>query len=372
MWRTTLLTVILGSLVLMPATGQRHADDLVYREGGVRANLRGLLEERGQSLEKALFLRLSKSTTDYRLGAGDVIRIEIVGNEALSQPLEQLTITRSGMITIPFLGAVKVEGRTASELEEEIRTLLKARQLIRDPETLVYIIDYQAKPFYIVGEIDNPGEYVMSQQMSLTEALLMAGGMEQTGAVDSVAGRYGFLHRRILNDAPEWHPETVVSNPEIPRPGMEVIKIDLEPLRTGGILTPDIVLRRGDVFVVPKRVVEHFYVVGDLRRPGPYEIPGPASRSLLLTQAIAQAGGANPTAKLNKGTVVRYDSNGKRVAMKFNFKAVLKGMQKDIRIRGNDIVFIPGSNMKTIQAGLLGIVPSVATYQSRDVIPTGR
>ena len=80
MWRTTLLIVTVCSFVLMPAVGQDHADGLTQRGPGEPVNFRGLVEERGQSLEKASFLRISKSTTDYRLGQGDVIRIEIVNN----------------------------------------------------------------------------------------------------------------------------------------------------------------------------------------------------------------------------------------------------------------------------------------------------
>jgi polysaccharide biosynthesis/export protein len=373
MWRTTFLVVIFGSLVLGPAPGQqtdlqplrRTSDGVAVRDPGVQGNFRGRTAERGQTLEAAPFLRLSKSTADYQLGTGDVIRIEIVGNEALSQPLQSLTITGSGDVTIPFLGAVKAAGRTAAELEIEIQTLLKTRQLIRDPGVLVYINDYQAKPIYLVGQVDNPGEYVMSQQMTLTEAILMAGGMEQSGGADLVSGRYGYLHRRIAEDAPDWRPEPVVNNPEIPRPGREVIKIDLEPLRTGGTLQPDILLRRGDVFVVPMRVVQYFYAVGDLRNPGPSELPGPDARTLRLSQAIAQSGGVNQTAKLSKGLLLRYDSSGKRVERKFDFTAVLRGKQPDFPIVGGDIIFIPGSKVKTLQYGLLGVVPSAAQGRAR-------
>ena len=111
--------------------------------------------------------------------------------------------------------------------------------------------------------------------------------------------------------------------------------------------------------------MESFYVVGDVRNPGAFELAGPTSRPLLLTQAIAQAGGANQTAKLTKGTVLRYDSNGKREDVAFNFKDILAGKQPDVRVGPNDIVFIPGSKIKTIQYGLLGVVPTAAQNRAR-------
>jgi protein involved in polysaccharide export with SLBB domain len=252
-------------------------------------------------------------------------------------------------------------------LEDAIAAGLKEKEILRDPEVLVYITDYQAKPIYILGEVDNQGEYIMSQQLTLMEAILMAGGLDFT------ADRYGYLQRELSIDAPPWKPAGAIEDPEVPRPGRQVIKVDLEPLKTGGVLKPDILLKKGDVFTVPRRRPRLFYVIGDVRAPGAYDIPAPAERSMLVSQAIAQAGGPAPTAKLAKGILVHSDEAGRRVERRVDFAAIMKGKDQDFRVNPNDVIFIPGSVTKTLQQGLLGAIPPAAqTSATQSIQSIGR
>ncbi|MBN1571268.1 MAG: polysaccharide biosynthesis/export family protein [Acidobacteria bacterium] len=314
------------------------------------------------------FQRLPGISPDYRMGPRDVLRIDVTGMAGLNQ---NFRISNSGNINFSPLGDIHAADLTAEELETEISMRLKNQGLLKNPEVLVYIESYEAKPIYVVGEVDNPGEYIMSQHMTLMDAIFVAGGLDFT------ASRYGFLHRRILpgkeaefvkaqepigkrpifniwmdGNAPQ---AGIMKNPEIAAPGTEVIKIDLEPLKAGGLLEPDIPLRAGDVFVVPRRNVQFFYVVGEVVNPGAYEVQ--PRMSLLASQAISYAGGPAKTAKTSEGMLVRYDENGSRRESQVDYAAILKGKQKDFAVLPNDIIFIPGSNAKTLGYGLLGIVP---------------
>ena len=49
------------------------------------------------------------------------------------------------------------------------------------------VLDYQAKPIYVIGEVDNPGQYVMSQPWTLTEAILVAGGLDVTSGSTGIS-----------------------------------------------------------------------------------------------------------------------------------------------------------------------------------------
>ncbi len=321
--------------------------------------------EKGQLLDRALFLRIPKISTDYVLGPGDELKIEVVGEDALTVALQTVKISNSGEISVPFLGSLQAAGKTAAELEASIAGLLERRELMKRAEVLVFISDYQAKPIYIMGEVDNPGEYIMSQQMTLMEAIFMAGG------IDFTADRFGYLHRRVSSKGSQ-RPEGILSHPDKAGPGAEAIKVDLEPLKNGGVLQPDIALRAEDVFVVPKRPVRLFYAIGDFRLPGAYEIPPPAERGLRVSQALAQAGGPNQTAKLSRGVLVRYDEDGKRVDRKINISAILQGKEPDIPIQPNDIMFIPGSTVKTLEYGLLGSLPGAVQSSAQTTIQTVR
>jgi protein involved in polysaccharide export with SLBB domain len=147
----------------------------------------------------------------------------------------------------------------------------------------------------------------------------------------------------------------ILKNPDVAAPGTRVIRVDLEPFKTGGVIEPNLLMEAGDVFVVPRRNIQYFYVVGDVVRPGAHEAilgkPIPAS------QAISFAGGPSKTAKMSKGLLVRYDANGQRRESKVDYSAILRGKAKDFDVLPNDIIFIPGSNAKSLGYGLLGIIP---------------
>jgi polysaccharide export outer membrane protein len=110
-------------------------------------------------------------------------------------------------------------------------------------------------------------------------------------------------------------------------------------------------LRGGDIIQVPERRPEMFYIIGEVHRPGVFQLP--VKEKVFLTQAIAQAGGPMRTAKANKGMLVRFDESGNRTEMALNFNDILKGRKPDMLISPNDVIFIPGSTFKNIRDGPL-------------------
>ncbi len=65
------------------------------------------------------------------------------------------------------------------------------------------------------------------------------------------------------------------------------------------------------------------------------------------------------TAKMNSGLLVRYDELGARQELAVNFSDIFKGKKMDFPIQSNDVIFIPGSNIRTIGYGLLAVIPGV-------------
>ena len=139
----------------------------------------------------------------------------------------------------------------------------------------------------------------------------------------------------------------------------QAVEIDLKALLTDGALSLNVPVQGGDVINVPKKQVKLFYVIGDVHRAGPFELP--AGEHLLLTQAVAWAGGPTKTAKAKDARLIRYDEQGIiRQDIALNVNAILEGKEPDIPITPNDVIFIPGSNIKTIGYGMLGIIPTIA------------
>jgi len=111
--------------------------------------------------------------SNYRLGVGDKIRIQVYGEPDLSI---ETKLTDAGTIPYPVLGEIKVIDLTIGELTTVIVKGLKDDYLI-DPIVTVNIVEY--RPFYIDGEIKNPGAYPYQPGLTVYKAVAIAGGFTQ-------------------------------------------------------------------------------------------------------------------------------------------------------------------------------------------------
>jgi len=107
----------------------------------------------------------------YRLDSGDRLRIVVFGQADLSNTF---LIDQAGYVSMPLIGAVAARGRTTQELEAEIAAKLKGGRFIRDPDVSVEVDRY--RPFFIMGEVTNSGQYPFVTGMTAQTAVAIAGG----------------------------------------------------------------------------------------------------------------------------------------------------------------------------------------------------
>lgn len=79
-----------------------------------------------------------------------------------------------GAVSLPLLGSVPVSGKSTTQAEKQIADALVARQLAVQPSVSVQIVKY--RPFFILGEVKNPGSYAYVPGMSVLTAISIAGG----------------------------------------------------------------------------------------------------------------------------------------------------------------------------------------------------
>ena len=117
----------------------------------------------------------TSSVNDYRLAAGDKLRIEVYKDAQLSQSLQ---IRPDGKITLPLVGDVAAAGRTPIELRDAIGGALK--DYITNPVVTVIVTEATPPPaavVYVTGEVNKPGALILTAgPMSVLQALAMAGG----------------------------------------------------------------------------------------------------------------------------------------------------------------------------------------------------
>ena len=122
-----------------------------------------------------LFLTLSfqagaADTKNYTLGAGDKVRVTVFGEPYLSG---EFTVNANGTVSLPLIDPVLVAGKTLSQTEALIRERLAAG-FISDPKVSVDIMQY--RPFFIMGEVKNPGSFPYVADMTVLHAVAIAGG----------------------------------------------------------------------------------------------------------------------------------------------------------------------------------------------------
>lgn len=277
-------------------------------------------------------------SADYHIGPGDMLEIQVVEAEELGQTLR---VTAAGEINFLSIGSLQVQDLTAAEIENTIASALRGKKLVQDPQVLVFIKEYHSKKIYLMGEFAFPCEFIMAQNLTAFDAMLMAGGLGPHPA------RYGYLHRHSAN-LENGPPSTqVIAKPDTPQEGTQIYRIDMSPLLEGKSPEPNPILREGDYLIVPRKQVESFFVLGDVTSPSNFDIP--EGKTITVTQAIAFAGGPTFTAKPSKTILARKNADGKRFEIPVNFTAIVKGKKKDISLQPDDIVYVPSGKLPMLR-----------------------
>jgi protein involved in polysaccharide export with SLBB domain len=107
----------------------------------------------------------------YRLGSGDMLRITIYGEEKLTG---EYRVGDDGTVALPLIGAVPASGKTTAELNERIAARFTSAGLLQKPNVASEVIAY--RPFFILGEVQKPGQYPFIPGMTVRQAIATANG----------------------------------------------------------------------------------------------------------------------------------------------------------------------------------------------------
>ena len=167
-------------------------------------------------------------TPRYRIEAGDSFDLTF----DLSPEFNQLAVAvqPDGFVTLRGVGDLKVAGQTVPELTQTLRTAYS--KILNDPLISVVLKDFE-KPYFVAGgQVSKPGKYDMHGQVTLTQAIEIAGGFQSSAKHSQV-----MLFRRIDD---QW---------------TEAKLIDVKKMEKSGNLTEDPFLHPGDMLIVPKNTM---------------------------------------------------------------------------------------------------------------------
>lgn len=163
----------------------------------------------------------SEVLSDYKIGPDDVLDIAVWKEETLQR---KVAVRPDGKISFPLIGEIPAASRSAEELQKEITARLQ--KFIPDPVVTV-VVDKVAYKIYVIGEVKNSGQYQVGHYLDVVQALALAGGLTPYAAENKI---------KILRR--ENGVETA-------------IPFEYGKVKSGGDLKQNIILKRGDVVVVP-------------------------------------------------------------------------------------------------------------------------
>jgi protein involved in polysaccharide export with SLBB domain len=114
---------------------------------------------------------LSGANVASRLQPGEKIRVTVYGEEALTGDYD---INPAGYVTMPLIGAVRAAGHSQSDFGKDLADQYRRGGFLQDPHITVAVVQF--KPFYVLGEATNPGEYPFRSGLNVHSAVAMAGG----------------------------------------------------------------------------------------------------------------------------------------------------------------------------------------------------
>ena len=111
---------------------------------------------------------------DYRLTPGDKLRVEVYKDTQLSQSLQ---VRPDGKVTLPLIGDIVASDLTPIQLRDRIASSLK--EYVTNPVVTVIVVEASPVMVFVMGEVNTPGSIPMRGQMTVLQALAMAGGFRE-------------------------------------------------------------------------------------------------------------------------------------------------------------------------------------------------
>jgi polysaccharide export outer membrane protein len=167
-------------------------------------------------------------TTRYKIAPGDTFDVTFELSPEFNQTA--VAVQPDGFVTLRSIGDIKVQGQTVPELTQTLRAAYS--KILNDPLISVSLKDFE-KPYFIAdGQLGKPGKYDLRGDITLTQAVAIAGGFTDASKHSQV-----LLFRRVSD---QW---------------MEAKIINVKAMEKSGNLKEDPLLHPGDMLFVPKNTM---------------------------------------------------------------------------------------------------------------------
>ena len=246
---------------------------------------------------------------EYVIGAADLVAISVLDNKELDTVV---SVAPNGKIAVPLVGDIQAAGLTVGELTD--RLTQEFAKKVKSPQVTVTLREVNSYRIYFIGQVRRPGVVTSKSEVTLLQALSLAGGILE-GADLSLA----YVAR-----------------------GSERLPVNFDKLVRGGDLSHNALLSPDDTIVIPDNPANVIYVMGEVKQPG--MLPFVKERDWTALKAVAAVGGFTQFAARGSASLLR-QVEGRRTTIPIDFKELMQNPQagKDVPLNPGDIIVIPQS-----------------------------
>jgi len=215
------------------------------------------------------------------VGEGDQLLVTVFGQPDLSA---DIIVGANGIVTLPLVGTVDVRGKTGSEIAGIFAKKLEAGQYLIKPKVSVKVAAQVSRSFSVLGEVVRPGRFILQGNLSVLDALSLAGGV--TPRADK--------NLRILRRSSQEGKAELTE--------YATVRLDFEDEKNNAQFGRKVLAN--DVLIVGQQ--KNFYVYGEVRRPGAY----PMEDDMNVMRVLSIGGGVTDRGSTSRIIIHRKSSDG--------------------------------------------------------------
>lgn len=296
---------------------------------------------------------------DYTVCPEDLLDIQVMDVPELSRVYR---VSSNGFLTLPLLPEpVMAAGETLNQLSQRIAAKFHEAGMLNNAQVSVSLKETRRHTVVVSGQVKSPQACPIYGPTRLIDVIVQAGGLLDDASGTAIIKRGEAGARADTEQAAE-------NGTVNPSEDGRLFNIDIRKTVETGEDKNNILLYPGDRVMVQK--AELIYILGAVSRPGGYVL-NESRQQMTVLKALAMAGDVNALAKKSRITILRRNprsASDQREEMPVNYKAMVKGKIADVRLKPDDILFVPESAAIKAWHTSVSTAVSVAAYTAPGLV----